>query len=99
MLNYIKSNCINHHAIDFIENYCQKEGGYLKVTPKVVILLAELYSLDGKYAKSLSIIGSLLQKFVSDPYLLYYQSKYMFRLLAVHEALIIINSIIQYNQF
>ena len=41
----------------------------------------------------------MLTKYINDPYLLYYQAKYMFRLMAVHEALIMVNSIIQYNQY
>ena len=30
---------------------------------------------------------------------MYYQAKYMFKLMVVHEALLIVNSIVQYNQF
>lgn len=65
----------------------------------MLILLTELYSYDGKYAKSLSIIGVMIGKFENDPYLMYYQAKYMFKLMVVHEALLITNSIVQYNQF
>ena len=77
----------------------KRAGGYTEVAAKFSILLCELYNSDGKYAKSLSIIGTMLTKYINDPYLLYYQAKYMFRLMAVHEALIMVNSIIQYNQY
>lgn len=65
----------------------------------MLILLSELYSYDGKYAKSLSIIGLMMKKFSNDPYLMFYEAKYMFQLMVVHEALLITNSIVQYNQF
>lgn len=65
----------------------------------MLILLAELYCEDGKYAKSLVIIGQLIKRFENDPFLLYYQAKYMFDLMAAHEALLIVNNIVQYHQF
>lgn len=65
----------------------------------MLILLAELYSSDGKYAKSLNIVGVMISKFQNDPYLMFYEAKYMFQLMVVHEALLIVNSIVQYNQF
>lgn len=65
----------------------------------MLILLAQLYSYDGKYAKSLNIIASMMGRYCNDPFLLFYQAKYMFQLMAVHQALTITNSIVQFNQF
>lgn len=65
----------------------------------MLFLLSELYNYDGKYAKSLSIVGSLLFKYENDPFILYYEAKYLLKLMVVHEALTIVNSIVQYHQF
>lgn len=99
LLEYIKSQGIIHHSIEFLEAAIAQAGGYTEVSPKIVILLGELYSCNGKYAKSLSVVGGMLNKYLSDPFLLYYQAKYMLKLMAVHEAQTIVDSIIQFNQF
>lgn len=90
---------IIHHTVEYLEMYIKKKKGYANITPKIAILLAELYNKEEKYAKSLSIIGGLLEKYTNDPFLLYYQAKYMYSLLTIHEALALTNSIIQFNQY
>ena len=41
----------------------------------------------------------MLKTYQKDPFLLYYQAKYMLKLLAYREALTIVNSIVQYNHY
>ncbi len=47
----------------------------------------------------MEIVFSLLSTYSKDPYLLYYQARYLTQLGLSEQALVVINSIVQYNQF
>jgi hypothetical protein len=63
------------------------------------VLLAEIYCEITKSSKSLEIINVLLCSYSNDPYLLYYQGKYLFSLSLIDKCIIILDSIVQYNQY
>jgi hypothetical protein len=57
-----------------------------------------MYLTQGKASESLKIISNLFSKYSKDPYLLYYQAKYLWHLSLFDKALIVANSIVQFNQ-
>lgn len=98
LFEYVKKKRIIHHTIEYLENFIIEAEEGLK-SPKITIFLAQLYCEDEKYNKSLSIVAEMLKKYVNDPFLLYYQAKYMLKLMAIRQALTIVNSIVQYNHY
>lgn len=50
-------------------------------------------------SKALQVVTKLLQKYLKDPFLLYYQAKYLYSMSLFDKSLTLLNSIVQYNQF
>lgn len=86
-------------AIEIVDECIRKGTPEVKESPKVNILLAELYVLAGKTSKSIEIVISLLGIYPKDPYLLYYESKYLLGLSLFKPALEVANLIVHFNQY
>ena len=85
------------HAVEVIEGLFDKNPRFASCY-KFSILLGELYLELGRASMGLKFVVKLQEKEGRDPYLIYYQAKYLLHMSLVEPALMLANSIVQYNQ-
>lgn len=94
----VKRKRIVHHALDFYTDFIKNHTEEFWRCPKLVLLYAELLTLDQKHYKSLRVTTLLAERYNHDPLAIYYQARYLVKLSMHKEALKLLHSIKQYNQ-
>ena len=94
----VKRKRIVHHALDFYTDYVKLNTDQFWGCPKLVLLYAELLTLDLKFYKSLRVTTLLAERYNHDPLIVYYQARYLHKLNMNREALKLLQTLKQYNQ-
>lgn len=98
MYELILRKRIAHHALEFYTDYIKNHTEEFWQCPKLVILYAELLTLDQKFYKSLRVTTLLAERYNHDPLITYYQARYLTKLNMNREAMKLLQTVKQYNQ-